>query len=161
MKKGLAIIIWSAMILANSVFASGEVTTGNSAAPVVTTPQTDAQKLAVVACIKAAALTREWYLQSAYRTFTDAIMVGYQRRSEAISAAYDTKSIKDAKPLIRTAFDTWKEVVKKAREAFNKNRKDIWATFKKDVWLCRPDRKTWQDATQDASWQERSEGSIL
>lgn len=163
MKKTLTLLAVAFVALAGSTFASGEVVTGSeNTGTVVTQPApttaTDATKAAVAACIQTAALTREGYLQSAYRSFSDAVMVAYLRRSEAINAAYTSaKTIKEARPLIKTAFDTWKTKVKAAREALKKARKDVWATFKNDVKACRPDKATSKDATMDATGQERSE----
>lgn len=89
-------------------------------------------------------------------------MVAYLRRSEAIKAAYESgKSMKEIRSMIRTAFDSWKEKVKTAREALKKERKDRWEDFKEEVKACRPDRNTSKEATQDASGQERSEGNSL
>lgn len=168
MKKTLALLAVAFVALAGSTFASGEITTGSESTwtvvtqPAPTTTSTDATKAAVVACIKTAALTREGYLQSAYRSFSDAVMVAYLRRSEAINAAYTTaKTMKDVRPLIKTAFETWKSTVKTARETLKKTRKDVWATFKNDVKACRPDKATSKDATMDATWQEKSEWSSL
>jgi hypothetical protein len=175
MKKTLFIACWALFALAGSTFASGEVMTGTISTGHVSTgshatwtvqnpknTQTDAEKKAVLVCIKTAALTREWYLQSTYRKFTDAIMISYLRRSEWIQAAYETTtSIKDARPLIKTVFDTWKETVKKAREAFKKARKEVRDTFKTNVTACRPDNATWKDATWDSTGQEKSEWGAL
>ena len=168
MKKTLALLAVTFVALAGSTFASGEVATGSEntgtviTQPAPTTPTTDATKAAVLTCIKTAALTREGYLQSVYRSFSDAVMVAYLRRSEAINSAYTTaKTMKEARPLIKTAFDTWKTTVKAARDALKKWRKDVWATFKNDVKACRPDRSTSKDATMDATGQERSEWSSL
>lgn len=158
MKKLIALIAVTAVAFGASTFASGEVTTGSTTGTNIQSTQTDAQKAAVLSCIKVAALTREGYLQSAYRSFSDAVMVAYLRRSEAIDAAYtSTKTMKDARPLIKTAFDTWKVKVKEAREKFKKTRKDIWNTFRNDIKACRPDRATSKDATMDSTGQERSE----
>ena len=168
MKKTLALLAVTFVALAGSTFASGEVVTGSEntwtviAQPTPTSPVTDAAKAAVVACIQTAALTREGYLQSAYRSFSDAVMVAYLRRSEGINAAYTTaKTMKEARPLIKTAFDTWKTTVKTARETLKKARKDVWAIFRNDVKACRPDRATSKDATMDSTGQERTEWTSL
>jgi gas vesicle protein len=89
-------------------------------------------------------------------------MVAYLRRSEAIKAAYDAaKNMKEARPAIKTAFDTWRETVKQARETLKKERQDRWAIFKEDVKKCRPDKRNEKEATQDSSGQQRSEGNVL
>lgn len=168
MKKTLALLAVTFVALAGSTFASGEVMTGSEntwtvvAQPTPSNPTTDAAKAAVLTCIKTAAMTREGYLQSAYRSFSDAVMVAYLRRSEGINAAYTTtKTMKEARPVIKTAFETWKTTVKSAREKLKKARNDIWNTFKNDVKACSPDRSTSKDATMDATGQERSEWSSL
>lgn len=167
MKKTLALLAVSLVALAGNTFASGEVVTGSENTgtvviqPAPISPTTDATKAAVLTCIKTAALTREGYLQSAYSTFSDAVMIAYLRRSEAITAAYAVKTMKEARPLIKTAFDTWKTTVKTARETLKKTRKDIWESFKNSVKACRPDKSTSKDATMDATWQEKSEWNAL
>jgi hypothetical protein len=156
MKKIIGLLIGSIFALSASTFASWNVATG------ATWWTMQPPKKDIVACIKTAALTREWYLQSAYRTFSDAVLVAYLRRSEALTAAYDSgKSMKEIKVLIRTAFETWKEKVKTARDSLQKERKERWKIFTEDVKKCKPDRWTAQEATQDASSQERSEGGSL
>lgn len=158
MKKIILSIVAGLAIFASSTFASGNVTTWN----IGTWSTGSVLKKETVMCIKTAALTREGYLQAAYRTFTDAVIVAYLRRSEAIKAAYEAaNSMKEARPIIKTAFDTWRETVKKAREVLKKERQDRWNLFKDDVKKCRPDRNNYNDATQDANWQQRSEGNIL
>ena len=162
MKKIITLIALTAIALGWNTFASGEVVTGNNTGITIYSTQTDTQKVAAVSCIKVAALTREGYLQSAYRSFSDTVMVGYLRRSEAIDAAYtSSKKIKEARTLIKTAFDTWEAKVKESRETLKKTRKDIWKTFSDDVKACRPDKATSKDATMDSTGQERTEGSIL
>lgn len=161
MKKTLTLLALTCVAFAGSTFASGQVLTGTAKSTVKST-LTDEQKKAVVACIKIAALTREWYLQSAYRSFTDTVMIAYLRRSEAIDAAYSTtQTMKDARPLIKTAFDVWRDKVKVARDTFNKKRKDVWKTFRNDVNTCKPDKDILKDSTMDSTGQEKSEWSVL
>ena len=156
MKKALSIVV-AALILSWSAFATGEVTTGTTASAPLT-----AEQKAMITCISNAALTREWYLQSAYRTYTDMVMVAYLQRSREIKTAYESgKSLKEIRPMIKAAFDSWKASAQKHREAYIKERKEVWVDFKKAAKACRPDRSTTQWLNQDNASQERLEANAL
>lgn len=119
-------------------------------------------KKEIAVCIKTAAITREGYLQTVYKIFADAAIVAYSKRSDEIKAAYDSaKNMKEARPAIKAAFDTWRETIKKAREELKKERQGKRNTFKEDVKKCRPDSRNAKDATQDSNGQQMSEGNIL
>lgn len=155
MKKKFLIALWATLLLAGSTFATGEV----APAATPTKPANDpAKTVAIITCIRNAALTREWYLQKYYSDYSSAIGVAYVHRSTAISKAYETgKTMKEIRPMIQAGFDTWRTTIKQTRATLIKNRKDTWETYKNDVKACRPDKSTSQAARSDAASQQTFE----
>jgi hypothetical protein len=157
MKKTIALVAAWLIVLANSTFATGNITTGT------TTPTTPAApKAEIVACLKQAALTREGNLQSAFKEFSDVILVAYLTRSRAITTAYDSgKSMKEIRADLKAAFDSRRSSIKIGREAFKKARKDVWTDYKVAAKACRPEKSTEKEVSQDATTQEKSEGTAF
>lgn len=152
MKKIVGAGIAISMIVgAAAVFATGEVLT-------ISQP-TEAQK-AIVTCMKQATLTREGNLMAAASNFSSATLVAYNIRSSAISNAYDAKkTLKEIKPALKEAFDTWKTTVKTARTTMKKARKDTWTVYKNDVKNCRIESSDARSELKDIKTLERIEES--
>jgi hypothetical protein len=161
-KKALTISITSALLFAASAFATNMpviVSNWETAGPVVNSA--NKAKIAsgvVLACLQTAANTRETAISKATQTYATAVVAAFSKRASDVSAAYSTgKTMKEIRPLIKTAFETFKTSIKNARTTFKAARKAAWDTHKIAVKACKPDSATEKSLTEDNTLNASSE----
>lgn len=116
----------------------------------VTYGATPAKRTLDRACMQKASITRDAAIMTAFDSSAASLKAGLQKRSDAISAGWNTENQKDRRATLKTAWDDWKKVLKDSRSALSKARVAAWKQFQTDRVACGPGATTDEQSAQGA-----------
>jgi hypothetical protein len=90
-----------------------------------------------VACVKTAVGVREGAVGSAFTTFSSSVSSALSARASALATAWGYASTTERGPAIRTAWKTYSESIRMARQTLRETKKTVWGTFKDSVKACK------------------------
>lgn len=117
------------------------------------TENTTTMNTSAIACVKDAVVARETALGEGWSDFSEAVMITYETRKEALTDAYGKSTVGEIKNAVKEAWKNFKNDVKGARADWKNERKDIWAEFKADRKACRATNVVDDSTNQSADVQ--------
>ncbi len=89
------------------------------------------------ACVQTAVENRETALIAAYEKKAEAIKAALQTRKTALIAAWGKSTVAERKQARNAAWKAFREAVVAARQTYQKEVKNAWATFNTDFKKCK------------------------
>lgn len=89
-----------------------------------------------IACVSAAAATRESALGAAIVTFNNSISAAYTARASALASAYASTDQTTVKNSVKTAWTNFKGATTAAKKGWQSSKEGAWKTYKTAIKSC-------------------------
>ncbi|MEM0465631.1 MAG: hypothetical protein QXW97_02935 [Candidatus Pacearchaeota archaeon] len=89
------------------------------------------------ACMQNAVMKRETAIGLILQNFVSEMSLSFQKRSQALIAAYGIQDAKQRREAIKDAWKTYKEEYKTLSKIMREERKQVWNEFKSDRAACK------------------------